>query len=166
MYLTVAVIRHLALTRFLFVSLSRKITVISGGKGDARLARTPSLGDSCKMQSTRICLATPLRGCSGHLSRWGYVSNRALAAASHSPSLFPPSHFPRPALRARRDYQARNISSTPLQLDAEQEPRPTMTSFYELKAELPGGKTYDFEQLKGKVVLIVNVASKWYVSQL
>ncbi|KZT07772.1 glutathione peroxidase [Laetiporus sulphureus 93-53] len=35
-----------------------------------------------------------------------------------------------------------------------------MTSFYELKAELPGGKTYDFEQLKGKVVLIVNVASK------
>lgn len=35
-----------------------------------------------------------------------------------------------------------------------------MSSFYELKAELPGGKTYDFEQLKGKVVLIVNVASK------
>ncbi|KAH9850388.1 glutathione peroxidase [Lenzites betulinus] len=33
-------------------------------------------------------------------------------------------------------------------------------SFYELKAQLPGGKTYDFEQLKGKVVLIVNVASK------
>ncbi|KAI0635941.1 thioredoxin-like protein [Trametes polyzona] len=33
-------------------------------------------------------------------------------------------------------------------------------SFYDLKAELPGGKTYDFEQLKGKVVLIVNVASK------
>ncbi|PCH42206.1 glutathione peroxidase [Wolfiporia cocos MD-104 SS10] len=35
-----------------------------------------------------------------------------------------------------------------------------MTSFYELKAELPGSKTYDFEQLKGKVVLVVNVASK------
>ncbi|KAI0925817.1 Glutathione peroxidase 2 [Taiwanofungus camphoratus] len=35
-----------------------------------------------------------------------------------------------------------------------------MSSFYGLKAELPGGKTYDFEELKGKVVLIVNVASK------
>ncbi|KAI0649101.1 glutathione peroxidase [Trametes meyenii] len=33
-------------------------------------------------------------------------------------------------------------------------------SFYSLKAQLPGGKTYDFEDLKGKVVLIVNVASK------
>ncbi|KZT73027.1 glutathione peroxidase [Daedalea quercina L-15889] len=35
-----------------------------------------------------------------------------------------------------------------------------MTSFYDLKAELPGGKTYDFAELKGKVVLIVNTASK------
>ncbi|EIW57559.1 glutathione peroxidase [Trametes versicolor FP-101664 SS1] len=33
-------------------------------------------------------------------------------------------------------------------------------SFYELSASLPGGKTYKFEELKGKVVLIVNVASK------
>ncbi|KAG0692267.1 thioredoxin-like protein [Suillus ampliporus] len=33
-------------------------------------------------------------------------------------------------------------------------------TFYDLKAELPSGQTYDFEQLKGKVVLIVNVASK------
>lgn len=36
-------------------------------------------------------------------------------------------------------------------------------TFYDLKAELPNGQAYDFEQLKGKVVLIVNVASKWYV---
>jgi len=35
-----------------------------------------------------------------------------------------------------------------------------MSDFYNLKAKLPGGKEYDFEQLKGKVVLIVNVASK------
>ncbi|KAI0690146.1 glutathione peroxidase [Cytidiella melzeri] len=35
-----------------------------------------------------------------------------------------------------------------------------MVSFHELKAELPGGKTYDFAELKGKVVLVVNVASK------
>jgi len=39
----------------------------------------------------------------------------------------------------------------------------TNSGFYSLKAELPNGKTYDFEQLKGKVVLIVNVASKWCV---
>jgi glutathione peroxidase-family protein len=36
-----------------------------------------------------------------------------------------------------------------------------MTSFYDLKADLPGSNTYDFDQLKGKVVLIVNVASQW-----
>lgn len=35
-----------------------------------------------------------------------------------------------------------------------------MSEFYKLKAELPNGETYDFEQLKGKVVLIVNTASK------
>lgn len=35
--------------------------------------------------------------------------------------------------------------------------------FYDLKADLPGGKTYDFEQLKGKVVLVVNTASQWCV---
>lgn len=35
------------------------------------------------------------------------------------------------------------------------------TGFYSLKAELPGGKVYDFADLKGKTVLIVNVASKW-----
>ena len=39
----------------------------------------------------------------------------------------------------------------------------TAPAFYNLQADLPGDKTYDFEQLKGKVVLIVNVASQWYV---
>jgi len=34
------------------------------------------------------------------------------------------------------------------------------TTFYDLKTDLPSGQTYDFEQLKGKVVLVVNVASK------
>jgi glutathione peroxidase-family protein len=37
------------------------------------------------------------------------------------------------------------------------------SGFYSLKAELPGGKVYSFSELKGKVVLIVNVASKWCV---
>ncbi|EEB87651.1 hypothetical protein MPER_14937, partial [Moniliophthora perniciosa FA553] len=32
-------------------------------------------------------------------------------------------------------------------------------SFYSLKAALPGNKTFDFADLKGKVVLIVNTAS-------
>ncbi|KAF9565356.1 glutathione peroxidase-like protein [Agrocybe pediades] len=32
--------------------------------------------------------------------------------------------------------------------------------FYSLKTDLPNGKTFDFAALKGKVVLIVNVASK------
>ncbi|KIM40521.1 hypothetical protein M413DRAFT_445966 [Hebeloma cylindrosporum] len=34
------------------------------------------------------------------------------------------------------------------------------SGFYSLKAELPGGKEYNFADLKGKTVLIVNVASK------
>ncbi|KAG6908674.1 hypothetical protein DXG01_003688 [Tephrocybe rancida] len=34
-----------------------------------------------------------------------------------------------------------------------------MSTFYTLKAERPGGKIYDFSDLKGKTVLIVNVAS-------
>jgi glutathione peroxidase len=38
-----------------------------------------------------------------------------------------------------------------------------MASFYHLKADLPGGEQYDFATLKGKVVLIVNTASAWYV---
>src|ERR1700753_1352080 len=37
----------------------------------------------------------------------------------------------------------------------------TMSEFYNLKAQLPGDKEYDFDQLRGKVVLVVNVASKW-----
>lgn len=36
-----------------------------------------------------------------------------------------------------------------------------MSGFYNLKAQLPGNKEYDFDQLKGKVVLVVNVASQW-----
>lgn len=43
--------------------------------------------------------------------------------------------------------------------------KPVMSesTFYSLKAELPSGKIYDFADLKGKTVLIVNTASKWYV---
>jgi glutathione peroxidase-family protein len=40
------------------------------------------------------------------------------------------------------------------------------STFYSLKAELPGGKTYDFADLKGNTVLIVNTASNWYVLPL
>lgn len=40
------------------------------------------------------------------------------------------------------------------------------STFYSLKAELPSGKTYDFADLKGKTVLIVNTASNWYVLPL
>ncbi|KDQ59318.1 hypothetical protein JAAARDRAFT_34052 [Jaapia argillacea MUCL 33604] len=34
------------------------------------------------------------------------------------------------------------------------------SAFYNLKADLPGGKIYDFQELKGKVVLIANTASQ------
>lgn len=35
-----------------------------------------------------------------------------------------------------------------------------MVTFYDLKAAMPQNKTFDFTQLKDKVVLIVNTASK------
>jgi hypothetical protein len=39
------------------------------------------------------------------------------------------------------------------------------SSFYALKADLPGtNKVYDFNHLKGKVVLVVNTASKWWAA--
>ncbi|KAG9121551.1 Glutathione peroxidase 2 [Ceratobasidium sp. 392] len=38
-----------------------------------------------------------------------------------------------------------------------------MSTFYDLKAASPRGE-YSFDQLKGKVVLIVNVASQWQVN--
>jgi hypothetical protein len=34
-------------------------------------------------------------------------------------------------------------------------------SFYDLKTEMPGGKELEMADYKGKVVLIVNVASNW-----
>jgi len=37
---------------------------------------------------------------------------------------------------------------------------PKGQTFYDLKAPLPGGKVFDFAELKGKVVLVVNVASQ------
>lgn len=37
---------------------------------------------------------------------------------------------------------------------------PTMSSFHDLKAERPDGEIFAFEELKGKVVLVVNVASQ------
>ncbi len=63
---------------------------------------------------------------------------------------------------------ALNSLSTPFQplsrplTSSSYSPPPAMAGFYDLKAELPNGKSYEFDQLKGKVVLIVNVASKWY----
>ena len=60
----------------------------------------------------------------------------------------------RPSSRLRLQPRRRFFTSPP---------NFTMSEFYNLKATLPGDKPkeYDFEQLKGKVVLIVNVASKW-----
>lgn len=58
----------------------------------------------------------------------------------------------------------RKFATSPISTQANTTtPSTDMTTFYDLKAELPGGKTLDFAQYKGKVVLIVNTASKWCV---
>ncbi|KAF8461658.1 hypothetical protein JB92DRAFT_2207006 [Gautieria morchelliformis] len=36
-----------------------------------------------------------------------------------------------------------------------------MSNFYDLKADKPNGTSFNFSELKGKVVLVVNVASQW-----
>lgn len=65
---------------------------------------------------------------------------------------------PNPTLRTitSNTCTSRRISATSLNTGK-------MTTFYDLKADLPGGEKYDFATLKGKVVLIVNTASAWYV---
>ena len=86
-------------------------------------------------------------------------------------SLARPSSLQFPAVSARRVqplirnlvYKHHFATSPSSSSQVNPTPSANMTTFYDLKAELPGGKTYDFSQLKGKVVLIVNTASKWYV---
>ena len=73
----------------------------------------------------------------------------------------PFSHRPRLCLDSVPSYSSqlvptsssRTFSTTPLAMSD--------AGFYSLKATAPGNKPYEFEQLKGKVVLIVNTASKW-----
>lgn len=63
---------------------------------------------------------------------------------------------------------ARTFKPVPLQFSHFASFTPVMSesAFYSLKADLPSGKTYDFADLKGKTVLIVNTASNWYVLPL
>lgn len=80
-------------------------------------------------------------------------SHRLLSAALNSPSslrlckVFPFSNF--------NLYRPRRTLSTMAE-----------SGFYSLKATLPGSKTFDFADLKGKTVLIVNTASAWCVVQV
>jgi len=66
-------------------------------------------------------------------------------------------------LRAIRQTSPSHLHHYPYRLFFTSPPNfsSTMSEFYNLKTKLPGDKEYDFEQLKGKVVLVVNVASKW-----
>ena len=76
----------------------------------------------------------------------------ARSLRNHAPcSHLLPVASPRPV--AKLSYPHRTLFASP----------PTMSdaSFYGLKATRPGNKEFDFAQLKGKVVLIVNTASKW-----
>ena len=87
------------------------------------------------------------------------ISTRSYPGASFSPSYkaFSPARrscFTLPPSRKFSIVSSRTYTTTTTTAL-------TMSAFYNLKAEQPGDKVFDFEQLKGKVVLIVNVASKW-----
>ena len=70
-----------------------------------------------------------------------------------------------PLLLSRNPLLVRTFKPVPLQfsLFASLYSAMSESTFYSLKAELPSGKIYDFADLKGKTVLIVNTASNWYV---
>ena len=114
--------------------------------------------------------------CFNTSTRTTYTSSSSLVSSLNS-SQFPIYPQPRPTRSStghlikacaaspstgNRLYTSSSTTTTPIPNDMT-----STKSFYDLKAELPGTKgVYDFAQLKGKVVLIVNVASQWRVSIL
>jgi hypothetical protein len=97
---------------------------------------------------------------------WNTTANRMLGM---SPVLCQPI-CRNPIYNARRPNEAMsvivpNFISRLFSTTGESKEMASATSFHDLKADLPGGGTYDFSQLKGKVVLLVNVASAWWVVQ-
>lgn len=112
------------------------------------------------------CLALRWRG-----SRLRILKDLSQSQATFSTAISPP--VPRP--RRHCAQRARSLSTTLAKLASTSSPEmsesndnPTGTtpqSFYNLKAALPGEDKYlNFEELRGKVVLVVNVASQWSVS--
>jgi hypothetical protein len=75
---------------------------------------------------------------------------------THPLCLLPPT-VSRPSTRSNTTS---SLSDTSLNTSSK------MSTFYDLKADLPKGEKLDFATLKGKVVLIVNTASAWYVVHL
>ena len=84
------------------------------------------------------------------------IAIRTPFRSHHSLLLFKKS----PLCQTRRQS---GFQSSPLSTTTTTRPKREMTTFYDLKAEKPNGTTLNFSELKGKVVLIVNVASQWYV---
>lgn len=92
-------------------------------------------------------------------NRWRTLLSPARSSLVASVRLYKPS----PQLLASPSRPSLTVTTTFAAAQRASYSTTAMSSFYELKPQLPNGKTYDFEELKGKVVLIVNVASKWYV---
>ena len=91
-------------------------------------------------------------------NRWRTLLSPASSLRAHG-CLYKPA----PPLLAKPHLPSLTVAHTPSASTSYSYTTAAMSQFYELKPELPNGKAYDFEQLKGKVILIVNVASKWYV---
>ena len=127
-----------------------------------------------QMRLVIMCLRRPrgldtvrLRNTSASISFRGYsIAPTSLASFPHRTTRTPPF--------AKRKHSSARYFSTSLATafvaKTASDSVPTNLSrmseeskFYTFKPELPGDKTYDFEQLRGKVVLVVNVASKWFV---
>lgn len=95
----------------------------------------------------KYCLsAPPLRSYRAHsylrpIAESPWISTQASALASRTRTLTTAAVTSTPPIKATKK----------------------MSTFYDLKAPLPGNGTFDFATLKGKVVLIVNTASAWYV---
>jgi len=99
--------------------------------------------------------------------RTATVSNRFLSTSTRTRPRFispisQPVRISVPYLNVNNTLLRCSRSFTATTTSGQKYPLMSSTSFYDLKADLPGGQTYDFSQLKGKVVLIVNVASQWW----
>jgi hypothetical protein len=110
-------------------------------------------------------ISQELQSASAHTIQRGIstAASRCWEPTIHTTKFYNPLRSPVSYLQYRSAHQS-NISNAKHGAAGTMSTEKTAenASFYDLKAELPGvDKYYNFDRLRGGVVLVVNVASKW-----